>query len=165
MTLGCLLNFSVPQFSWLKKACRSHHIYLRSRWVSTLAEHLKFHLGTFNKSWYAGCILGQLNQNFWVLVLGQEKKNFFFKAFQIILMCQCYRDFVGVKWEHIGKRLPVVPGIELYTLVGVVGSIIQAWVVVRKGFLEEGVVELWNEGREKLTRRKRTGCISAGVWS
>ena len=35
-----------------------------------------------------------------------------------------------------------MPGIELYTLVGVVGSIIQAWVVVRKGFLEEGVVEL-----------------------
>ena len=47
MTLGCLLNFSVPQFSWLKKVCRSHHIYLRSQRVSTLAEHLKFHLGNF----------------------------------------------------------------------------------------------------------------------
>ena len=77
-----------------------------------------------------------------MLVLGQKKKNFFFKAFQIILTCQCCRDYVGVKRDYIGKRLSVVPDIELCSLVGVVGSTIQACVVVREGFLEEGVVEL-----------------------
>ena len=40
------------------------------------------------------------------------------------------------------ERLSVVPDIELCSLVGVVGSTIQACVVVREGFLEEGVVEL-----------------------
>ena len=57
VTLGCVLKFSVPQLSWLKKArkvlCASAllaekgHVSLRSQQVSTLAEHLKFHLGNF----------------------------------------------------------------------------------------------------------------------
>ena len=56
---------------------------------------------------------------------------------------------------------------ELNALVGVMGSIIQARVVVRKGFLEEAMFD----GGQELTKRKRTGCISAretvlaGIWS